>query len=93
MSDYRDEKIDKDAQTVSDLVNNFNFSPVKVALRLGSEHRTLQQNIMRFCVAFIEMMASKEIGRDTDARNEDSVRLAKKLLANIDERDRYLSRI
>lgn len=51
-----------------------------------SEHRTIQQNMMRFCVAFIEEMANQGF----DGRNQESVLLARKIVENTDAFDRYL---
>ena len=66
------------AVVLSDFVNNMNTEPVEnCAAQLAREHRTLQQNAMRFCLFFIQAMAKN----DTDLRNEDSVALAKRIMA------------
>jgi len=59
--------------------------PDAVALCLR-DHPTNQQGMMRFCIAFIEGMAKQR----TDARNEAAAAFAKKVIANIDARDRTL---
>jgi len=51
-----------------------------------AEHRTNQQSLMRFCVAFIEAMAEQK----TDLRNECSVQLAQKFVQATTARDRAL---
>lgn len=57
---------------------------------LANEHRTHQQTLMRFCVAYVQEMALHE---HADARNAASVALAKKLvaaMASMSSRDTYL---
>lgn len=69
---------EKDARTIAEMVNSFSFSPTKVAKALTNEHRTLQQNFTRFCIAWLEECASSDYRYD--ARNEASHKLAKDLL-------------
>ena len=75
------------ADAFSSFVNCNSNSRLVTAAKLASQdHRTLQQKMMVFCIAFIENMA---INR-TDARNEASVDLAKKIMETTTERDRIL---
>lgn len=76
------------ARTFSNFVNDMRRGPKKVALeKMMREHRTLQQNMMRFFLMFVEMMAEQQM---FDMRNEASVKLAKSILANVPEQDRQL---
>jgi hypothetical protein len=64
------------AQYIIEAVNSMGFEDKKCAGLLVTTHRTLQQNIMRLFVAFVNEMA----GRKYDARNEASVTLSKKIV-------------
>lgn len=61
---------------VESMVNDFGFDSKGLAKYMASNHPTLQQSYMRHCQDFIAEMAAKTY---TDARNEDSVALAKAL--------------
>ena len=72
-------KEDKEnARILSGMVNNFSFSPEKVAWALTLEHRTLQQTITRFAVAWLKVCASEDYMYD--GRNEARHEVAKKLM-------------
>lgn len=62
---------------VSRMTNDISFEDKKLAKFMASEHPTLQQNFMRFCVMFIKEMANKSY---CDARNENSVSFAKSVM-------------
>lgn len=68
---------------VSRMTNDMSFEDEKLAKHMASEHPTLQQNFMRFCALFIKEMANKSY---YDARNENSVLLAKEMLPIIQEK-------
>lgn len=57
-----------------------------VAKSLMNAHRTNQQCVMRFCMAFIEEMAEQR----HDLRNQASVEVARKIVAATTERDRIM---
>jgi len=74
-------------RAISSFVNNMDDDPqIEAAQIMARDHRTLQQNTMRFFMMFVAEMALQE---HTDARNDASVRLAKKIM-EIPERDRAL---
>jgi len=76
------------ASLMSDFVNSMDEEPAKEAAELLSRtHCTLQQNFMRFCLAFIEHMANKPY---TDLRNEASAKLARTIIVEIPDSERYL---
>ena len=61
------------------MINSFSFSPKAVAQYIAQrEHRTIQQSLTRFCMAWLEVCASDDYGYD--GRNEARHKLAKKLL-------------
>jgi hypothetical protein len=67
----------------SDFVNNMG-RPEKEAIEImGREHRTIQQNMTRFCVRWLEHLAKQS---EFDGRNEASVELAKKFVNAVPER-------
>lgn len=73
------------AEEFSNFCNDMRKGPKSVALeKMMREHRTIQQNMMRFCLAFIAKMADQ----NHDFRNEASVKLAKEIM----ERTEYESR-
>ena len=65
----------------------FNACPVnfkKTCGELITEHRTIQQNITRFCVTWLKTLATDPcVG--TDYRNEQSVKVAKMLMESCPE--------
>jgi hypothetical protein len=77
-------------QRAKDFVDQFSSfvndmgRPEKEAIELmGREHRTLQQNMTRFCVRWLEHLAKQT---EYDLRNEASVQLAKKFVDEIEDR-------
>lgn len=82
-----DEELPKINET--ELVGLLGVSQRKVRLvakALMNAHRTNQQCIMRFCMAFIEEMAAQSF----DLRNQASVEVARKVVAATTERDRIM---
>lgn len=69
----------KDPKAI-ELDKAFNCFPIgeKTIAELSTTHRTIQQNITRFCVAWLNHLAT-DWTISTDARNEASVGLAKDL--------------
>lgn len=68
------------ANEFTDFVNNFNCNENAFINELCRQHRTLQQSSFRLMLMTIEKMASDEYGKNTDARNEGTHKLAKKLM-------------
>ena len=89
MESKQDIQITKNVvNVVSDYVNTM-VSPYRTFVQLMSkEHRTLQQRFTQLCVLWIEHCASDDYAYDD--RNEDSHKLAKKLMKNISDEDKYL---
>lgn len=74
------------AEVFSRFCNDSRRDPKKAAIaKMLREHRTIQQNMMRFCMQFIEGMANN----GHDGRNEASVELAKAIM-ELDSRKRAL---
>ena len=77
----------KFAEDFLHFINNMDDEPKKFAIeKILNNHPTLQQNAMRFFLAFVEQMAQKEY---TDARNDASKKLAQAILT-LPEEQRYL---
>ena len=86
--------LEKDqANKIMDIVNNMMLSEKGLVAGLARNHRTLQQNLTRVFVAWIEYLSQLTPG-EYDLRNEDSVRLAKYIAAQPEWQDKkYLSHI
>jgi len=65
------------AKEVSDFVNNFSVDNKAFCEQMAKEHRTLQQSFTRLCCAWFQTLAEAKY---FDARNEESVLLAKKIV-------------
>lgn len=76
---------------VTDYLNTLSDEdPIKeFVAAMAEEHRTLQQGFTRLVVAWLRHLASLPDNR-YDARNEASVKLARKLLGSLDEYETHL---
>jgi len=86
-------KMEECVRVVSDMVNNMSFNEKKFATLFTGEHRTLQQNFTRVCVAWLEQLAEQKMLGRYDLRNQDSVDLGEAFVKCIAERARYLSHV
>ena len=75
------QEAEKLAQDVLDFVNAFGFDQDTFAETICRGHETLQQSTMRLFMTTIRKMATVT----PDGRNEDAVKLAKKIVAIADE--------
>jgi len=71
------------ARTFSNFVNRLNLDIPALIEVLSFEHRTLQQGITRFAVAWLEKMAEAHDNGDYDMRNEASVKVGKEFVENV----------
>ena len=69
-------------RTVSNYVNNFGCDYEEFAKKFGCEHRTLQQNFTRLCVAWLKHLSETEY---YDLRNQASVEFAKAIKDKLGE--------
>lgn len=63
---------------ITNYVNSFKNQGPEFCAAMSVEHKTLQQNFTRLCLQWIEHVASSDY--KTDARNEDSKKIACELL-------------
>lgn len=78
------------ANAFSNFCNSMSNAPKGVAIdKMLRDHRSIQQNMMRFCLAFIARMADQS----HDLRNEASVKLANEIMENTEYASRALPRI
>lgn len=78
-------------KTLSDFVNCHSTPDFAEVIKLMSwEHRTLQQQMTQVCVMWLKHLATLEENDGYDLRNEASVKLAKRLLSEVEENDLYL---
>jgi len=62
--------------------------------RMSRDHRTLQQGITRFCIGWLEHLASKGVSPSTcDLRNEASMKLAEAFVDNVSAETRFLPHV
>lgn len=78
------------AQMFSKFVNSIGNHVGDVVQVLSRDHRTLQQGVTRFCVAWLEECNRKRQERDYDLRNEASAELGKKFVEKIPPENRAL---
>ena len=68
-------------RTVSNFVNSFNCDYNEFAEKFGYEHRTLQQNFTKLCIAWLKHLAET---KNYDLRNQASVEFAKSIKEQLD---------
>ena len=61
---------------ISNYVNSFNVDYEEFAKEMSYEHRTLQQNFTRLCIAWLKQLSQTEY---YDLRNEGSVKFAQSI--------------
>jgi hypothetical protein len=74
----------KFAGQITDGVNNTLFNHEEFNKAMSKEHKTLQQNFTRMCLKWIEHLAQVD-PRFSDARNEASLTVSKRLIKAFDE--------
>jgi len=75
------------AEKLLSFVNGMGNKNEDVVDRIARDHRTLQQGVTRFCVAWLERCSKKHDEKDYDLRNEASCQLGKEFVEKI-TRDR-----
>lgn len=81
-----EEEVKHTVNTVTKFINNFSCPMNLFIQAMAIEHRTLQQDFTKLCVAWLWYLSKLE--EDSyDLRNEASVKLAKKLLKGMDVYD------
>jgi hypothetical protein len=71
------------ATMFSRFINNFNCNIEGLVDILSREHRSLQQGITRFAVAWLEKMAEFHDEKNFDLRNEASAKLGKEFVEKV----------
>ena len=78
----RDERNKQNAEQVAEMVNVFGFDNDGFCDAMCRQHRTLQQNFTRLCIAWLATCASDDYRYD--GRNEASHEVAKALINSQD---------
>lgn len=79
------ERLEEHVRAVADVANHLSHRSCReFAALLTHEHRTIQQNFTRMCVAWLEELAKPEARYDL--RNESSVKLAREFVTKVQER-------
>jgi hypothetical protein len=87
MNEKREREAKDVVRSIETVINRMGSRELQdeITSALANNHRTLQQNTMKFFMEFVAKMSQNR----TDLRNEASVNLAKQIMA-IPERDRIL---
>jgi outer membrane murein-binding lipoprotein Lpp len=80
----KQDRATKAARDLSNAVNEMSFDVEAFAQALRREHPCLQQNTMRAVVELLKQWAADADSGNYDQRNEDTVKLARDLLAGVD---------
>lgn len=75
----------KHGEAIATVVNRGGSNPAVAYYMAHYIHRTLQQNLMRLILYYIEFQAAKDLNRESDARNEATVKTCKRLQEFIEE--------
>ena len=86
LMDYKEK-----AATVAHVVNSFTFSYKDFCEAMSREHKTLQQNFTRLCMAWIRHCASEDYAKNTDGRNEASHTVCKAVTDTCSDADLRLT--
>lgn len=78
----------KVADVISGFVNGMGNRVEDVVEHLSHEHRTLQQGVTRFCVAWLERCAKMHDEHDYDLRNEASAELGHQFMKRMNSQER-----
>lgn len=78
------------AQALSSFVNGIGNNVGDVVDHLSCDHRTLQQGVTRFCIAWLERCAKKHDEKDFDLRNEASAELGKLFMERTNSQERAM---
>lgn len=78
------------AHALSHFVNGLGNRVEDVVKHLSDDHRTLQQGITKFCVAWLEQCARQHKERDFDLRNEASAELGRKFVDRTTPQERAM---
>ena len=73
------ERVEQAARDLTRAVNEMSFDVEAFAAAVRASHRTSQQAVMRAIVALLQQWADDAESGNFDLRNEDSVRLAKRI--------------
>ena len=78
------------AEAMSKYVNGMGNAVEDVAAYLAQDHRTLQQGITKFCVAWLDRCAQKHRDGDFDLRNQASAELGSKFIDRMTPQERAM---
>ena len=76
-------RIREAVDAMTSLCNVMGHDTKAFVARMATEHRTLQQAFTGVCLQWLKLVASENY--DTDARNEYSQKIARKLLKDIED--------
>ena len=92
-ADVHAQAVTKASRALLDYVNDMSCTPQELVDDLSRSHRTLQQGVTRFCVAWLENCAKQYATRDYDLRNEASAELGRQFMLLVEPRSRAIPSI
>jgi hypothetical protein len=78
------------ADTLSRFVNSYGSKAEDLVAHVAMDHRTLQQGVTRFCVAWLAQCAKMKEEGNFDLRNEASANLGKVFMEKTTSQERAL---
>ena len=88
--DYEIEEGKREAEALSRFLNCIGFRIEDVVEHLARDHRTIQQRVTKFAVAWLERCAKMQADGEFDGRNAASVELGKKFVERTTEQERAM---
>ncbi|MBO5948225.1 sulfide:quinone reductase [bacterium] len=79
----------KQAKQISDLFNSTSINPKIVGVELSTDHRYLQQEMFKSCLAFVACLANNYRKGYYDGRNEFACKCADIMMAQLENSDLY----
>jgi hypothetical protein len=86
----KDDEISVVADALTDFVNGMGNDVKDVVEKISQSHRTLQQGVTRFVVAWLEKCAAMHKDGDFDLRNQVSCELGKEFVEKFPREKRYM---
>jgi hypothetical protein len=86
----KDDEIAAVADTLTDFVNGMGNKVEDVVEKISHSHRTLQQGVTRFAVAWLEKCDAMHKDGDFDLRNQASCELGKEFVEKFPREKRYM---
>jgi hypothetical protein len=88
--DYENEEAKRAAEAMSRFLNGYGIRVEDVVEYLARDHRTIQQRVTKFAVAWLERCAKMQTDGEFDGRNAASAELGKKFVERTTGQERAM---